>query len=414
MRRLIAGASALTLALAFSGPAALADEAGLAAWRLFVADHTAPTVRVIDALDGDLLDSFTLAGPARLHRTSSGETVFAVQGAAGRVDAIATGIAFHEHGDHADIDVDDAGLLHLHIEGARPAHLAERQGIVAQWFDGEDAVRIFSEKAALAEKPEARTVGIGTAHHGVAVPYQNHVVASIADPDDASRLPVGARILDLDGGTVGEDAACPGLHGSAGSGSLHALACDTGLLLIRQEGDAPAISHLPWPASLPEGSSSTLIGGVGLQYFIGDYGPDRVVVIDPSEGENGFRQVELPARRVDFAVDPIRPRFAYVATADGRLHKIDVLDGAIVGSLALTGPYSLEGDRNAARPRIAVAGDNVVVSDPLAGKLHLVDAASFAKASEIAVEGTPSAIVAVGGAGAVHAHEGEGHSHDHD
>ena len=184
-------------------------------------------------------------------------------------------------------------------------------------------------------------------------------------------------------------------------------------MLIRQEGDAPAISHLPWPASLPEGSSSTLIGGVGLQYFIGDYGPDRVVVIDPSEGENGFRLVELPARRVDFAVDPIRPRFAYVATADGRLHKIDVLDGAIVGSLALTGPYSLEGDRNAARPRIAVAGDNVVVSDPLAGKLHLVDAASFAKASEIAVEGTPSAIVAVGGAGAVHAHEGEGHSHDH-
>lgn len=52
--------------------------------------------------------------------------------------------------------------------------------------------------------------------------------------------------------------------------------------------------------------------------------------------------------------------------------------------------------------RIAVAGDHVVVTDPLEGKLHLVDAASFARAGEIAVPGKPYNIVSVGGSGRTH------------
>lgn len=57
------------------------------------------------------------------------------------------------------------------------------------------------------------------------------------------------------------------------------------------------------------------------------------------------------------------------------------------------------------RPRIAVTGEKVVVTDPLNGKLHLVDAASFAIAGAIPVEGKPCNIVSVGGSGRLH--EGE-------
>ncbi len=420
MRRMILAASALAIAAALGGGVAFADEDDVTAWRLFVSDHAEPVVKVIDALDGDLLDTFTIESPASLYRTSSGEAVFAVQGAAGEVSAIRSGIAFHDHGDHGDIDIDDAELLHVHIEGAKPAHFVELQGNVAQWFDGEDQVRVFSEKAVLDETPDVRTASVVAPHHGVAVPYQNHVVVTIPNPEDASKRPIGARVVDFEGNRIGEDAACPGLHGSAGSGSLYALACDTGLLLIRQDGGVPVIEHLPYGSALPEGSSSTLIGGKGLQYFIGNYGPDRIVVIDPSEGENGFKLVQLPTRRVHFATDPIRARFAYVITEDGQLHKVDVLDGAIAGSLKLTEAYSMDGHWSDPRPRIAVAGDTVVVTDPLNAKLHLVNAVSFEKAGEIAVEGKPFNIVAVGGSGKVHEHEGEAshdhahaHSHDH-
>lgn len=403
MRRPILGASALAVAAMLGGAAHAEDEA--TAWRLFVSDHADPVVRVVDALDGDVLDTLTVSGPASLYATSSGQAVFAVQGAAGTVGAIATGIAFHDHGDHGDIDIEDAELLDARFDGEKPAHFVELQGTVAQWFDGEDTVRVFSEKAVLEGNPEIRTASVGAAHHGVAVGYQNHVVVTIPDPEDASKRPIGAHVVDFDGNTVGEDVACPGLHGSAGSGNLYALACDTGLLLIRQDGAAPVIEHLPYASSLPEGSSSTLIGGRGMQYFIGNYGADRIVVVDPSEAEDGFQLVQLPTRRVHFAVDPIRPRFAYVITEDGQLHKVDVLHGRIAQSLKLTQPYSMDGHWSDPRPRVAVAGDNVVVTDPLDGKLHLVDAETFETAGEIAVEGKPFNIVAVGGSGKTHDHD---------
>ncbi len=426
MRPLILGASALAMAVALGGGIAIADEDDVTAWRLFVSDHAEPVVKVIDALDGDLLDTLSIEGPATLHRSSSGETVFAVQGGAGEVNAIKSGIAFHDHGDHGDIDIDDAELLHVHLDGSKPAHFVELQGSIAQWFDGEDQVRVFTERAVLEETLDVRTASVGAPHHGVAVPYQNHVVVTIPNPEDASKRPIGARVLDFDGNKIGEDVACPGLHGSAGSGSLYALACNTGLLLIRQDGGIPVIEYLPYASSLPDGSSSTLIGGKGLQYFIGNYGADRIVVVDPSEGENGFKLVQLPTRRVHFTVDPIRARFAYVITEDGQLHKVDVLDGAIAGSLKLTDAYSMDGHWSDPRPRLAVAGDNVVVTDPLNAKLHLVNAVSFEKAGEIAVEGKPFNIVAVGGTGKAHEQDGEashdhghahakdhGHSHDH-
>src|SRR5690606_22228084 len=218
-------------------------------------------------------------------------------------------------------------------------------------------------------------------------PYQNYAVVSIPNPEDASELPIGARVVDYEGNSVGEDVACPGLHGSAGSGNIYALACDTGLLLIKQDGTTPTIQHLPYASSLPEGSSSTLIGGKGLQYFIGNYGADRIVVIAPSEGENGFQLVQLPTRRVHFTVDPIRAKFAYVFTEDGQLHKVDVLERRIVASLKVTDPYSMDGHWSDPRPRIAVAGDNVIVTDPLNSKLHLVNAETFQESGEIAVEG---------------------------
>lgn len=195
------------------------------------------------------------------------------------MSAICTGIAFHDHGDHGDIEVEDPKLLDVEIEGTKPVHFVERQGLVAQWFNGEDKARFFSEKAILEGKSDIRTVNVVAPHHGVLAPFDNHAVVTIPNPEDASKRPAGARIFGFDGNQVGDDVACPGLHGSAGSGSIYALACDTGLLLISQAGTTPQIRHLAYSPSLPEGSSSTIIGGRGLQYFIGNYGTDRINIV---------------------------------------------------------------------------------------------------------------------------------------
>nr|UKE83532.1 hypothetical protein KXZ65_21030 [Pectobacterium sp. PL152] len=65
-----------------------------------------------------------------------------------------------------------------------------------------------------------------------------------------------------------------------------------------------------------------------MQFFIGNYGPDRIVLIDPTEAQS-FRLVQLPTRRVHFAVDPVRPKYAYVFTEDGKLNQVDVLKGRL-------------------------------------------------------------------------------------
>nr|WP_314425411.1 zinc metallochaperone AztD [uncultured Erwinia sp.] len=412
-RILSAAISALLLGLA-AGSTQAEDDVN--AWRLFVADHDKPVINVIDALDGDKLATINVKGPASLSRTESGAVVFAIQGSANVVSAISSGIAFHDHGDHADIDIDDAKLLKVELDGKKPGHFVERQGKVAQWFDGESSAQLLTEHALLAGKNDAAKVSVVAAHHGVAVPYDGYAVVSVPDPDDASKRPVGARVVDLKGNKVGEDAACPGLHGSAGSGNLYALSCTTGLLLITQNDNAPVIKHLLYAKSLPEGSTSTLIGGKGMQYFIGNYGPDRLVLIDPTEAES-FRLIQLPTRRVHFAVDPVRPKFAWVFTEDGKLNQIDVLKGQITRSVKVTEPYSMDGHWNDPRPRIAVADSKIFVTDPLKSKIHVLDAVALKESGEIAVEGQPFNIVAVGGSGKVHggghAHDEHGHSHEH-
>lgn len=412
MRMKLALATAVGLLLALSAGAALADD--VTAWRLFVADREQPKVTVVDALTGEALDTLTIKAPASLVRSDSGRAVFAVQGDAGAVTAIASGISIDDHGDHGDIDIEAPKLAGVEIDGPKPSHVVDHGGTFALFFDGDGVARIISEKAVLEGKAEFKEVKAEAPHHGVAVAYGSHVLLSVPNAEKPDELPVGIRTVDEAGVQVGDVAQCPDLHGEASSGNVLAFACATGLLVVTRGDDTPEIRHLPYADSLPEGKTTTLIGGKGLQYFLGNYGPDKVALIDPTAENDAFRLVDLPARRVHFAVDPVRPKFAYVFTEDGQLHQLDVVTGKIANSLRLTDPYSMEGHWNDPRPRIAVAGDKVVVTDPLQARLHLVDAASFASSGEIAVEGKPYNIVAVGGSGQVHGHEGqEGHSHNH-
>ncbi|RWF70096.1 MAG: hypothetical protein EOS26_23945 [Mesorhizobium sp.] len=393
----------MALFLSLSTSAAHAEE--VTAWRLFISDHADPKVTVVDAVDGEKLDTFHLKGPASLHRSESGRTVFAVQGAAGVVTGIASGISFEDHGEHGDIDVEAPKLAGVEIAGKKPSHFVEHDGDLAAFFDGEGVARIISEKAVLKGKSDFREVKTDAPQHGVALAYGSHVLLSEPNREKPGELPVGIRVVDEAGAPIGGIHACPDLHGEASSGNILAFACATGLLVVTDGDGTPAIRHLPYADSLPDGKTTTLIGGRGLQYFLGNYGADKVVLIDPTVESDAFRLISLPTRRVHFVVDPVRAKFAYVFTEDGQLHQLDVVKGEIANSLKLTDPYSMDGHWSEPRPRVAVAGDRIVVADPLKGVLRLVDATSFEKTGDMAVEGKPFNIVSVGGSGQTH--EGE-------
>ena len=387
----------LLAASALSTPG-FADETS--AWRLFIADHAEPLVTAIDLVSGDVVGSFPLASPASLYITSSGRAVYAVQGAGNQVSAIVSGIEVDDHGDHGDIEVSAPAAVAAVVAGEKPVHFVEHDGRIALFFDGDGKAALAQESDWLdGGELDVAEVESGAPHHGVAVPWGDYTIVSVPNPDDPTALPIGVKVVDGSGAAVGDLHACPDLHGEASSGNMLAIACAEGLLIVSGSG-APEITLLPY-AGLPEGKSTTLLGGVGMQYFLGNYGADKVVTIDPA-AEAPFRLIELPTRRVHFAVDPIRPKFAYVFTEDGQLHQLDALAGEIVRSVTVTEPYSMDGEWSLPRPRLAVAGDVVAVTDPLGGEVHLIDIASFAEARSIPVAGSPYNIVAVGGSGQTH------------
>jgi zinc transport system substrate-binding protein len=400
MKNYLSAATAIGLILAALIPAQAAD---ITAWRLFVSDHADGKVTVVDGIEGKVIDTLKIKGPASLYRSDSGAAVFAVQGAAGVVTAISTGVSFDDHGDHGDIEVNAPKLTGAEVTGEKPSHFVEHDGEFAAFFDGEGVARIFGENDALQGKLEIREVKADAPHHGVVIPFRDHDIVSVPNAKDPSESPIAAKIVGADGAQIGEIVECVGLHGEATSGNLAIIGgCEKGILVIRSDNGSPRIEPLAFAEGMPEGRVSTALGGRGMQYFLGNYGPDKVSLIDPTAGKDAFRLIDLPMRRVHFAVDQVRPKLAYVFTEDGQLHQIDVVKGAITSSLALTEPYSMDGHWSDPRPRVAVAGDKIVVTDPLKGKLHLVDAASFAKAGEIAVEGMPYNIVSVGGSGQAH------------
>lgn len=372
----------------------------ITAWRLFVADHAAPTVTAIDLATSNTLGSFPLASPGVLYTTKSGEAVYAVQGAGNQVSAISTGIAVEDHGDHGDIKLTDPVAIATTVLGTKPVHFVEHGGKIALFFDGEGKTRIVGE---LDWIDEGRIAPVefdsGAPHHGVAVPWGDFTILSVPNSADPAALPIGVNVLDKSGAVVGDLHACPDLHGEASSGNVLAIACATGLLIVTGSGE-PKIEHLAY-TDLPAGKSTTLLGGVGLQYFLGNYGADKLVIIDPTDA-NPFRLVELPTRRVHFVADPIRPKFAYVFTEDGKLNQLDIVSGKIAQSLTVTEPYSMDGEWSLPRPRLAVAGNVVAVTDPNQSKIHLIDIASFTETGAIPIDGAPYNIVAVGGSGSVH------------
>jgi zinc transport system substrate-binding protein len=274
MMRLIQSASALAIVAAMVGPV-WADES-VTVWRLFVSDHAEPVVRAVDAIEGKVIDTFAIKWPASLYRSDSGEAVYAVQGGANLVSTIATGIAFDDHGDHADIDVDPPKLTGAEFAGEYPVHFVEHDGHWAVFFDKEGKARIFEEHEALEGHVETREVDSGAPHHGVVIAYGNYSLVSEPHPEDPSNLPIGIKVLDSSGAQVGDVAECPDLHGEASSGNIMAFACATGLLVVNSNAGVPTLTHLPYADSLPEGKSTTLVGGRGLQYFLGQRrGADR-------------------------------------------------------------------------------------------------------------------------------------------
>ena len=403
----IAGFAA-SLASILLASAAHGDDETRQAWRLFISDQEAARVTAVDPSDGTILATFPTTGyVTHLVASESGQTLAAVQMDHDVVNVIGSGIALSGHGDHSDIEVSQPALLPVALTGKRPVHAVMHDDLIVQFFDREGEARAYSEKGLLNGDTAYQAVKAVAPHHGVAVPMGDYFLISApntdADIKDGELPPrLGLSILDGNGDQVGETAPCTGLHGEASSAGIVAFGCAEGVLVAHSNGaNPPKLEMLSYEDGMPEGRVAHLVGGKAMQFFLGDYGAEKLVLVDPSS-ESPYRVIDLPVRHVNFVLDHERVKTAYVFTEDGRLNALDVLRGEIVRSAQITDPYSKDGHWRDPRPRLAVMGDIIAVTDPREQVVRLIDAESFEETGTIAVEGLPFNIVAIGGSGLEH------------
>ncbi|SFQ67565.1 zinc transport system substrate-binding protein [Roseivivax halotolerans] len=397
--------AALAASAALISAAASAQEDSATLWRLFVADHESGQITALDLDAPENRWSFDVGGASRLYATASGQAVLAVQSDDDRVAFLESGIALEGHGDHRDIEISQPARIDGELTGPRPFHVVTHHGTSAINFDRGGYALFLSEDDILAGEFDGERFEQARAHHGFSVPHQGVVVSSVASEEETEgdALPgrVGLQLFDPDGSPASEMQTCTGLHGEAFSGSVMLAGCEEGTAMVHEDGGELALGLLPYPDDFPENKTGTLLGGSAVQIFVGDYGDNDLVVIDPAT-EPYFSRVEFPFRHVDFVLDPAKPQYAYVLTEDGTLHRLNILSRERTSQSSVTAPYSMDGHWRDPRPRLAVAGDEIVLTDPKESLVRVIDSESLEELRSIEVDGTPYNVLAIGGSGLVH------------
>lgn len=374
--------------------------------RLFIADREAPTLTVVD-LEAAAVDTllkmpapsgYLLPGP-------SPRDLFAIHGAAGSVSLVDTGIALEDHGDHADLTVEAPAIWPAIAEGARPSHTLAKDGTVAVFLDGTGEALLLPVAALPAPAAPPVRVASGLAHHGVAVPVGQDVLISIAEQQGERAVPVGLALKGRDGAEKAVFRDCPRLHGEAAIGPTVIAGCQDGVLAVTVTKDGTATARkLPYPKDAGATDNNarvwTLDPVPGMTAAMGEGGRDALFLVDPAGGE--ITRIPLPGARVHAIPDPEVFAHALVLTADGTLHRVSLLDGAVAASAPVTGPVDMASRGGPPRPVIAATVGHVAVLDPLRKEVVRLDAKTLKETGRIPLDGAPHRMMATGGRGTVH------------
>ncbi len=377
------------------------DRAQGAAYRLIVADAGAPLVHVVDPADGDVIARIEVTSPARVHVGPGGRLVYLVQGSAGQVAVLDSGLTEEDHGDHHAMRFAAPALLEPVLTGERPVHFNQGGERIAIFFDGTGEAKLYDEPALLAGAAEpALVLASGAAHHGVAVPVGEGAILSLPTP--GQNLPDALALVGPDGAERLR-VECPRMHGEGKAAGFVAFGCAGGVAVFDLRGATPSARFLPYPADLPaETMVRQLLSPRSVAALVGNFGPEGFVVFDPAAEDGDFVHATFPAPRMAWTLDD-SGETGLAILADGRLVRFSALTGAILAEAAgVTAPYSM--DRGVVRPMIAAAGERIAVSDPAAGAVVIVEADDLEVLARIDLGGAPQSVVLLASAADDHHH----------
>ncbi|KKW68859.1 hypothetical protein AAV94_02705 [Lampropedia cohaerens] len=380
------------------------------AGRLVVAQAGVAQVHVLDLEHARLLQSFNVDDvPSAVHASPDHRYALLVQRTRNQVQFVDGGLWQEDHGDHQHPYAENPTLLASRLTGPAPTHYVAHAREAAVFFDGDAQ---SGENAAIALVSDASIDAgqaglvlaeqrLDTAHHGLAVPRGDHLLASWRAPD-ARGLPDRVALYHRHGDhfhleKTFDEALCPGLHGGGTSIHYTVFGCSDGVLIVREEPGVFTASKLPNPPGL-SGSAriGSIIGSTHDERFVGLAGPDQLFEINPAAGTvlpigwSDSQPATIRAQAMDAAGEHL-----LVLDALGTLRILDTHDWrakVVIPSAIAAMP------QEAPFPAIAIsaAEDRAWLSDPQANRLCTLDLAVAELHCDIPLNFSPTGLVWLG------------------
>jgi hypothetical protein len=342
----------------------------------------APIAKVIDIGEDELVKEFKLDSISSLRPGSQPHELLLISREPGAVRLLHTGMREEDHGDHKHWMAKEPQLSAPLATGMRPSHANVGAGRIAAFFDGEGMARVFAPAAAAKDgKPPAApaivpaALNSGKPHHGIAVPLEQGRLL-LSRPAPEGTLPLGVNLVDAAGKIITAGPDCPRQHGDAAYQSMHFFGCAAHVVVYSETQNNFRVVNYP-AGTPPEQLVRNILASPAQPQLFADFGPNAMATLDARD--MGLKPIALPAKRLHFAWDGAAPRFGFVLTDDGQLHRIDTHTAKIEQSTPIMPAWTeaLGVKKDMPAPRIAVASDRIIVTDARQQHLQVFNTQAF-------------------------------------
>lgn len=363
-----------------------AEEASEPQLRLSVSDSQSGAVTVLDLLSEETV----LEIPATADTTLAGSDaryLYLGDAEAGSVTPVDTGVWTVDHGDHKHFYRAEPARLDA-ITGTDPGHVVSAGTELAVFFDGDGRAKLI-DRGGLGDGAleQLGTIRPGP-HHGVAVPFDDHLISTVPG-ESAADLPSALAVYDEQGTAAPIDETCAEIHGTAVTREGPAFACAGGLITVDEDFDAELV---PYPKAAADSRAWSL--EVGRDLAAAPFEERGIGLFDAKSGKWDHFDTDAEVIAASVADDDS----AVVALdADGTAYAIDPDTGEVDTKDNLVEVPDTEGEGHGTGPDVVVDRERTYVSDPSSGTvLELDQADGLRQARTFDVGGTPAGLAVTG------------------
>jgi hypothetical protein len=362
-----------------------AEEATEPQLRLAVSDADSGTLTLVDLLTGDTVqteDAAELHGSDNRYLFTTGEDTTTVTD---------SGVWTVDHGDHFHYYRSEPGTVG-EVPAEEPGHVMSADTRVAFFDDATGDVKVYPRADMDDDVLAPVTEFSAGAHHGVAVPFADQVVSTIAPEKDSAELPDTLAVFDEAGekSDLAGDATCTDIHGAATVRDAVLFACADGVLTVTEKDDPDTLTStlVPYPEDA-DGRAWSLAAGrdlVGVPFEGGGLG-----LLDPETGTWTVAPTDAPVTSAAVSPDD---GSVLALDEDGTGYAVDPQSGGILADSSL-----VEVGRSGAEGASVVLGtERGYVSDPASGTVTELDVADgLRETREFDLGGAPGALAVTGG-----------------